>query len=423
MKTVHKTGHLFLLYLLGFQITLPAQPSATNPSMEAILASAWADSIYLQMKYDQVFLDQAKMDLPRMEELEFRTETQNFDPNRQEYALRLQLHSTKQIKAQAAIRAHQRQWQEFRQEAYLENLLYQRYQLLIALQRNQQWQTHYAAEQALLNDHKQIIEHQLNQEGEAALAKLLRWEDKQASLREKQRRLAQERHLLQQQLSDCLPSTSSLSPNWASFPDLADLQARASEWPSPLLSKDQQRRRLETEEIALEMAEEQAEQRNLLNFIQLRYTGDNDPIFRDRLTLGAGIRLPFRNSNQVKMQYLELERREEERKEQQQQQEETRDWAQLQQRWQAQVELYQQAIEEVQRFEQNYTPQHLINIGVQDAEVILQAQEGLLKRRAQALRYEAEALEQFIDLLLLSGRMTARPYRNWLTNIPLVGVK
>ena len=82
-----------------------AQQAATSTD---VLRSALQDEVYQQQQASEAFFSQSPLDLPYLEELEFRTETHEFDPNLQEYALRFKFNSRRQVKVQKGINLEER---------------------------------------------------------------------------------------------------------------------------------------------------------------------------------------------------------------------------------------------------------------------------------------------------------------------------
>ena len=59
----------------------------------------------------------------------------------------------------------------------------------------------------------------------------------------------------------------------------------------------------------------------------------------------------------------------------------------------------------------------LQNRGITRPETYLQATMGVMERKELLIEQEKRLYEAYLDVLLLSGRLIAKPYRNWLSNI------
>lgn len=53
---------------------------------------------------------------------------------------------------------------------------------------------------------------------------------------------------------------------------------------------------------------EQAEQKKLLDFVQVEYRGPHDDVFKERVSLSAGFRLPFSSGRKLKMEEIAIEK-------------------------------------------------------------------------------------------------------------------
>ncbi|MEL7221194.1 MAG: hypothetical protein AAGJ93_07745, partial [Bacteroidota bacterium] len=218
--------------------------------------------------------------------------------------------------------------------------------------------------------------------------------------------------LLNEELAQLLPNVPNvaqlLTPLELPAPDQLNLTPSVTTIPWQV-----QAQAVEIELLHLEAAGELAEQKNLLQFLQFRYTGDNDPLLQDRFTVGAGVRLPFRNSNSLKQQYLELEQLEEEHQRLELMEEWTHELAKAEAELAAHLALYQDLQVTLQQFKEQYGPVHLRDLGVTDVSVLLQAQGGIFHRQQLCLEQAELVYETYLEVLLLSGRLTQQPYRNW----------
>lgn len=404
--------------LLGLGLII-AHTGWAQTSSSTILQSAWQDQ-RLQA-YEQelnFFSDNRALRIPVLEELEFRTETHEFDPALQEYAVRLQFNSRRQIRVQEKVNAQEYTIRQLQREDYLEELLFNRYQLLIEMYFQQKRMALLLAEDPILNDLERIIKTRLLQEGERHYDDYLELEDDQMLQDQRQELLTRQIIAARQQCNRWLgaPVDSLQSTNWPT-PD--QLAAYWQAWQNdtlvvPLSVQEQQ---LTSNLIGLELEAEQAEERNRLNFLQIRYRGENqDRILNEQITIGAGVTLPFRSANSVKEQYLKLEQLEE----QNQGLERHREWLEELRNAEAQMAIeldqYDRMRIALSDYEERFSTTALSQLGISRAETYLQAARGQLKREERLLDQEQRLYESYLDVLLLSGRLISRPYRNWLSD-------
>ncbi|MEL7422055.1 MAG: hypothetical protein AAFN81_03640 [Bacteroidota bacterium] len=412
---------LFAISLTVFLVySLPFALSAQADDATAILQSAWEDERYQAYQRElDFFTNQNALNIPRLEELEFRTETHEFNPQLQEYALRLQLNSSRQIKVQERINQQEYSLLLIRQEAYLEELLFQRYQFLIDIRYQQQHLALLESRIPVMEDWERVIQARIQADGERHYSDWLELEDDRLELQQQAQLLQQQLQAGRQQYTFWTEQTTNRLAVGI-WPRPSQLEKNWLVWQNdtlvvPLNVQEQQ---LTSSLVELELAAEQAEERNRLNFLQLRYQGeDEDRVLREQVTLGAGITLPFRSANSVKAQYLKLEQIEEENQELERQ----RRWLQKLQDAEAnmaiQVIAYQQLETALNDYESRFGTAALQSRGITRPETYLQATMGVLERQALLLEQEKQLYEAYLDVLLLSGRLIAKPYRNWLSDI------
>ncbi len=408
------------LFLVGLSTSIQSsgQAPATVASSD-ILRSAWDNTRYQAFQQELAFFsdNERQLSIPVVEEVEFRTETHEFNPALQEYAVRLQFNSGRQIRVQRQVNQREYELRLLQQSGQLEELLYNRYEVLIDTWHQQSYATFLQARQRHLADQDRLIQARILEDGENSYQDWLQLQDERLNLSQKQE-LISRRLAASYQLYDAwLPANvdTVLLNDWLSIEQVESnfRQLQADTIVLPLRVAEQE---IERQLVALELEAEEAEDRNWLNFLQVRYRGrDNGNPFSEELTIGAGIALPFRTANSVKKQYLQLEELEETNRGR----ERSEAWLQNLQAAEsslaAQLENYRRLHAEREEFNNRFGIEALQSQGISRAEVYLQAAEGLLKRDELLLDQERRIYEEYLDLLLLSNKLTARPWRNYFS--------
>jgi hypothetical protein len=379
-----------------------------------VLQSTWKDTLWLAAVNGQSFFNSKSLRLPRLEEFEFRTETHNFDPERQEYAVRLQLNSSRQIKTQAQLNTLQQARYSIFQQQVQQDLLLERYRLLLELYAIEQETVWNEQQDTLLKDLEQIASINLQESGENALDDWLALQDDRMELDRRRRKQQEQRASILAQLG-IIARASIPAIDFSTWPSPEILWNQGqllfgNVQPHSLSLEDQKLSVLETDQ---EKEMEDAENKNLLTYLQLRYTGDDDPLFRDRLTLGAGLRLPFRNAQDVKVQYLELKQLQEEQDALRLQQMIKQEWQKTLKAWEVAWTQWQATSQTLDDYQANYAPERLLDQGVRNPKSLLQAQKSLQKRRALALEDRINFYQRFLDVLKLSGYLGQSQQQNW----------
>lgn len=399
---------LFLLMIIGTAL------QAQSWTSTEVLQSTWKDTLWLAAVNGQSFFNSKSLRLPRLEEFEFRTETHNFDPERQEYAVRLQLNSSRQIKTQAQLNTLQQARYSIFQQQVQQDLLLERYRLLLELYAIEQETVWNEQQDTLLKDLEQIASINLQESGENALDDWLALQDDRMELDRRRRKQQEQRASILAQLG-IIARASIPAIDFSTWPSPEILWNQGqllfgNVQPHSLSLEDQKLSVLETDQ---EKEMEDAENKNLLTYLQLRYTGDDDPLFRDRLTLGAGLRLPFRNAQDVKVQYLELKQLQEEQDALRLQQMIKQEWQKTLKAWEVAWTQWQATSQTLDDYQANYAPERLLDQGVRNPKSLLQAQKSLQKRRALALEDRINFYQRFLDVLKLSGYLGQSQQQNW----------
>ena len=396
-----------------YSLLATAQQTVTSTD---ILRTALQDEAYQQQQGNAAFFNQSSLNIPYLEELEFRTETHEFDPNLQEYALRFKFNSRRQVKVQKGINQEERSLRYYAQQAYLEELLFHRYQVLIDVWHHQQQLGFLTTQQPWYRDQEQLIRQRIAERGQRSYDDLLKLEDDRLAFQQQQEKSSQQLQLLTRLCNNWL-ETPADSIVFSALPQPEDIALYWQEWQldTLVLPWSVQAQQTQKELASLELAAEQAEERNRLNFFQIRYQGDNNPILNEQLTLGVGVTLPFRSARSVKNQYLLLEQREEAWQEA----EKTRSWLEKLRSAEAQLASqltnYDRAKTTLEDYLAQFAPQRLADLGISEPELLLRAQGGIFHRQQLVLEEQQQLYQDYLELLLFSGRLSQAPYRNWLS--------
>lgn len=412
-----RPGKYTLIFCLSI---LLSHSSFGQTNTTDILQSAWQDPRLQAYQQELDFFgNQRSLQVPRLEEMEFRTETHEFNPTLQEYALRLQFNTRRQIRVQTRVNQQEYSLRQLKRESYLEELLFNRYQVLIEMHFQQKRRALLQTEAPLLQDMERVIQVRILEEGERHYDDWLDLEEDRMLHQQEYQLLIRQVQAAQQQCSRWLGQEidSLQTVNW---PGVDQLERNWQNWQTdtlvlPFAVQEQQ---INSSLIALELEAEQAEERNRLNFLQVRYRGeDRERILREQLTIGVGITLPFRSANSVKAQYLELEQLEEQHQEIERHRKWLEDLRAAEANMAIALDHYRQLESALREYQDRFGARALNQSGVSRPEVYLQAARGKLQRSERLLAQEQRLYESYLDVLLLSGRLISRPYRNWLSSL------
>ena len=241
-----------------------------------------------------------------IDEVQFRTQTDEFDFNRQQYTIRVRPGNFKLPKLQRELINSYYQKSQMVQSELKVDALESAYTIWLNLNLNKEETMFFDREAILLNDKAKVFKRQLDIPNFNIL-KLLNTEDDlhrtELDLLTAKIRIANQSGILSQELGT---KDENISSQLISVEKIKSVLANSiqeavvNKFNNKILELDQS---IIEQEIALENAESQ----NILDFVQLRYSGPHDDFFREKVSLSVGINLPMKSRNKLKINELKLD--------------------------------------------------------------------------------------------------------------------
>jgi len=241
-----------------------------------------------------------------IDEVQFRTETDEFDFNRQEYAVRVKPGNFKLPKLQRQLFNSYYQKSQLVQSQLKADALESAYTIWLNLNLNNQETSFFNTEKVLLKDKAKVYERQLDIPNFNIL-RLLGTEDNlhktELDLLTAQIRIKNQSGILAQEFDN---EISSIASDLISVKKIKSVLNNAlqetvvNKFNVRILNLDQS---IIDQEIALENAESQ----NIIDFVQLRYGGPHDDVFDEKVSISVGINLPTKSRNKLKINELKLD--------------------------------------------------------------------------------------------------------------------
>lgn len=280
-----------LIFLLWLSLTVTAQTIA----QDTISATDWLAQELQNIRATMTAgISSSTFRSPFFDKIEFRTETDEFQWNRQRFQVRFSPRSQR-------VRSIERQlYGLYEQEAQID-LAEEQEEAIIRLHENwlAAYETHQLLniaqkKQSILSKQAAIIE-RLVASGQAIPEK---WINLQHELFEAESAI----QIYQNQL---ITFDSSQTLEWTTMPEVELLAITAFGMNISTLSTydNQIEQQLNQREIDLEQAESQ----RWLDFIGMEYNRSPDDIFREQVVVGAAVLLPFRGDSKLKLAELEIE--------------------------------------------------------------------------------------------------------------------
>lgn len=404
---------LFILFLnIGCIFPSTLLQSQRSLTATELLTTANNEST-VQLSSSKIqYLSNADHTLPIIEELEFRTETNDFDWKEQEYTLRTQLNTKRERNAQKQFHQANITLHNIEQEVALKEALLQRYDWLadwltvqnaiksnerllalcqdkLAVLKKTVGDTNFKIKDLIRAEEEVLeIEHELN-----------KWNDRKARLRSELATYTKNISTVQVNIDDILTT-----------PELITLVEKHENSQHIALTRKQQRAELINKEYEVELSGIS----NPINYAQVKVGGRNNELFREWVSVGVGLKLPFKGDNKLDLNELELDKIEElgelDILKKQLEEDERQLVERMRQLLQEKIFLKNQ----LDNSQAKYTLNQLLKSETPDPIDILDLQEIVLKREIAIEKIDFEILELYIEWLDVSDKVMEKPLRNHL---------
>lgn len=394
---------------------IPIISLAQVASTASILSSAQSEEAVRLAERMTSFLQNTSHEMPRIQELEFRTETDEFQVGQQEYLFRLSPNTTKMRRAQRGL--HQQHIVLTQQEQLLliNDALEDRYEALVEWKQLQEKEEILEALEVLYADRVNVLtksatwpdfdpEDLIDAEAEAQEIAFER-----LTVSGKMQQLAVEFGQFGGNTESVTPDTA----QWISLARIAGLLQTSGDSISnhPLLMRREANIGMVQQEYALERAATS----RWLDFVQARYGGNDNVLFKEVFSVGVGFKLPLKGDKKLDLNELELEQIEEENRYQLLQSQ----LLQQAEAWKGQLLqlLQQHQLLQTQIANSQSTPILERYRQLDDANplTLLKMREVQLKKALQLQDVRYRIYRAYIQWLDVSGRMIALPLKNYLS--------
>lgn len=258
-------------------------------------------------QYDQG-VGALRFGLPVVDELNFRTETDQFNLSRQEYALRLMFNGWGAGSAYAKEKSWLQNKIQSSQQRYGSELLMQRYDDLIELYFFEQYLPLYLADSLLADSMVLLVVKNMLADEQNKLGDVINWENKKT---ENARKLIELRNAIEIQKMKMKIGAADFS--WAHWPQPEFmLQTLQNISPINMSAVDDRDFEADSSLISYRWQTAKSNDHKILDFAQLRYSKRDNLLFQDEFSIGVGLRLPYkgtqkRQSNEFRLDLLKIQ--------------------------------------------------------------------------------------------------------------------
>ena len=350
--------------------------------------------------------------LPWIESYEYRTETNEFDPERQEHALRLSPSSPGLQRARSRLAEHYQNKRSVAEAFYRHDRIEAAFQDWKDLYVGSQQLRRYNQLEAILADRLTVRQKQLQtQDGD--VKKLLDMRERYNDVRVQRYELELSTQRLRERLG--------LENTEIDFNDMAaaeQILLRLEGDTTTVRDPDLMEYRYDRELLDRELALEKAEKRQYLDFVQVRYRGPHDEVWDERVQLRLGFALPTSGGRNLKMEEIRLEQEELAREQQVRRALLTKRATELRRTLRDRIRVYQtfeqikdEEIEELRKVAQALTQRQ-----GSDPDLLLKLNEETKQLQLDKLDRLEDIYDTYLDYLALTGELFAEPLQNYLAN-------
>ena len=401
-----------LILLLFFQLHLQSQTLTTTD----ILLSAKTDDIYLLENTIKENLADNPQKLPFLDELEFRTEMNEFDLRRQEYTVRMSSHTWGQMKQQKKKYNAALQVADAETQIQFFDALEDRYQLLIVAKFAKEFQIFSEELIVILEDEKTLIENELALGLEDDFSNLIDIEEELQDQAVSILDLKQLQTKTDLQIKNWLQNETAI--NFSDFVSMEKVQATIAAIDEQTIANHPEiiQRNLRIQLAQTETQIEKKEAQNYLKFLQVRFSDNPNDLLKERFSIGAGFRIPTKTAATLKIKEAEEEVFESNLDVQREKLDLKAQIEAIKTELNFQLERWDLFNNQYQTFNQKYNTEALVGKGITDAMLLLKTKERLLKKQLQLKKLELDIYENYLDLLAVSGKMMELPLRNFVAD-------
>lgn len=385
-----------------------------------ILASAKKDAIF-QLKNEQTdLLRNSPLVLPNWDDVEFRMSSNGFQLDENEYAVRMTRNPKGLVKQQARVYQSLLQVTDVESVIEFSGALESRYEAILQSRISEQLRAKRTELVLVLEDEKRAIENRL----------LLGLDNDLSDLANIDEELQEEaltafefdfyQKLLTGQIVEWIgeeldQDTEIAQTDFISIEKMKSVVAEIQE--ESILNHPEIRRRELRADLAMqEELFEKREEQTLLNYLQVRYSEDDDPdeLFREKISVGMGMRLGTKRIKNLRSQELEVERLEAKKEIEIQRVDLEKDFAEVVNEWNFLSEKLELLQNQLADYQKKYAPEVFISKGIVNPMALLKAKETILKKEIYIQKTEFELYEKYLELLFSSGKSVELPMRNFL---------
>jgi len=403
----------FLVFFLFVNVLLSNAQNTLSSS--DILASAKQQYV-LELQQQRVdFLKNSTSKLPLVDEMEFRTETNDFKLDEQQYVLRGRFHTRAQQQAQADFQRARIELNTIDEQLLMQDLLRDRYDAIVKVSYFEKLLAAKKDQKILLEDRMTVLKKSINLP-KFDILDLIDAEDDLHIADREILRLKNALNLAQQKIFRYSNQRGYLKTDELQLIDIEQLMeiVRSLSTEPSTAHATLVKRNLNANLAMKEQAIRRTQEENTLDYFQAQMGGTNDRGFRQNFSLGMGIIIPVRNRQRQKIDELEFEKIDENLKYEELKIRLQDRMTRIRLELETQYELYQLLNQQLENSQADGVLQQYQKIAGASPIAILKLKGSQFKKELEQFSVQQEVYLLYVELLDASGKMMELPLKNYL---------
>lgn len=363
------------------------------------------------------YLQQSNLNLPFVDQISLRTETDRFDISRQEYLARVSVNGFNEMHQQRLMKETTISTKGGMQRVYWHEALMERYQVVASYRQVQRELVTYHNLEQVYKDKVNVLKKMAVYSVDADVEELIETE---FDLDNVMLKIAESDALIDQLQQAMQVLVQIDSVDWqldtSGYITPAQIEVIIAGLPQTVLQNPEiVEKQAKIDQISAAYNYEKAKSNQVFDFFQVRYANLPFAQLEREFSVGIGLNLPFRGSSRVNMSELSIDKNvaglnlemylvELERQV-------TEGRAQVA----ALGRRFRLAQQQWQDSQARFTLEHTANAQVEGPMILLNTRELQLKREQNMLDIEREIMEQYLKLLDLTGQLSEQPAINYLS--------
>ena len=363
------------------------------------------------------FLKETKQGLPLVNTMEIRTETDELDISQQEYLFRLSFNTRKSRKVQNELTKNKIHFYELKSKIMEDSKLLDRYKLIIEWYYIQRDINHLKTEKVLKEDQKTVYQKKLTNSLKIDVDDLLKVNKDLQEIERKDLMLNFKKEYVIQQIFPKITSSDSLvlkSNNWISLKNMEFILDGVYKLPTSNMDQILQDAKIEYEQ--LELDKKKAESKQILDFVQFKYAGNDNLVFQKELSFGMGINIPTKSSSRVTLNEAKLKIFDEQYKQELQKVNLEKKISDYYLTFNSLLKEYNLINQQISDNDLEETLKNYSSTGAVDPITLLRIKSSLINNKLNLQNIEKKACLVYLDILADKGVLNQSPNLNYLSN-------